>query len=73
MEVEGSCSSVWSLSEPMELEQAEHTRFKLKVESIVRFIIMEHALAKEEYNIKEMDSSLLTMVLTYLPVGLPAF
>jgi hypothetical protein len=71
--VEGSNDGGWSLSEPMEVEQPVPLRFKLKLESIARFVILEHALAKQEYTVKEMDGSLWSLMLTYLPVGLLAF
>jgi hypothetical protein len=72
-EVEGSNDGGFGLSEPMEMEEATPLRYRLKVDSIVRFVLMEHYLAKQEYSAKEMDISLWKLILTYLPVGLPAF
>jgi hypothetical protein len=73
IEVEGSSDGGYGLSEPMEMEEAAPLRYKLKVESIVRFVLLEHCLAKQEYSAKEMDVSLWNLILTYLPVGLPGF
>jgi hypothetical protein len=73
MEVDGSSDRAFGLSEPMEMEQPAPLRFKLKLESIVRFVILEHFLAKQEYSVKEMDASLWNLIVTYLPIGLPAF
>lgn len=40
---------------------------------MVRFVLLEHLLVKQEYTVKEMDSSLWNLLITYLPIGLPAF
>ena len=73
MEVEGRNDGGFGVSEMMEMEEATALRYRLKVESIVRFVLMEHYLAKKEYSAKEMDVSLWNLILTYLPVGLPGF
>lgn len=73
MEVEGRNDGGFGVSEMMEMEEATALRYRLKVESIVRFVLMEHYQAKKEYSAKEMDVSLWNLILTYLPVGLPGF
>jgi hypothetical protein len=72
-DVQGNCESLYSLTEPMEVEKPELAKFKCKLETIIRFVLLEHALAKHEYTTSEMDETLWKLVLTYLPIGLAEY
>lgn len=71
LDAEGAAGAVFGLGETMEVEGP--LRFRVKVESIARFVLLEHVVAKQEYSAKEMDESLWKLMLAYLPAGRPGF